>query len=187
MAHQHRPTWVTLVGMLTLVFGFLSLLGAGQEIAVPRFLAMQQTIVMHVEEMAEESALDASAEIEITLDGEQTTINFDEIMVVVAHFFDVPDWFENWAFTIGVISLAIAVLYCIAGIALLMANEVSLPIFYTALALSMLWESFRIIIFSQTEAPLLIMQIPLSGMSLLIDLILLVIVLAAEKTSFARI
>ncbi|WP_298632613.1 hypothetical protein [uncultured Umboniibacter sp.] len=187
MTHQHRPTWVTLVGILTLVFGFFSLIGAGQELAVPRFLEMQQEIVMHVEDMAEESAIDGSAEIEITLDGEQTTVDVDEIMVFVVHLFDVPEWFESWAFTIGVISLAIAVLYCIGGITLLMANEVSLPIFYTALALSMLWESVRIAIFAQTEAPLLIMQIPISGVSLLIDVILLVIVLSAEKTSFARI
>ncbi|RMA82570.1 hypothetical protein [Umboniibacter marinipuniceus] len=187
MTHQHRPTWVTLVGILTLIFGLFSLLGAAQEIAVPRFLDMQQEVVMHVEEMAQESAADGSAEIDITVDGEQTTVDVDEIMVFVVHLFDVPEWFEDWAFSIGIMSLAIALLYCIAGIILLMANEISLPIFYTALTLSMLWEIFRIAIFAQTEAPLLLMQIPISVLSLLLDTILLVIVLAANKTSFARI
>ena len=187
MSSNKRPTWVTAIGVITLVFGLFSILGATQELLTPRFIDMQQTVEMHIHDMAKESSKDGKSNIKITIDDETLILSVDEVMAAVTDVFDVPKWFAEWAFTIGVISMAIALLYCFGGISLLMANEISLPIFYCVMGMSILWEIIRIALFAQSEAILLLVQIPFSVFSIIIDVILLLIVLTSRRTSFATI
>jgi len=45
-----KPTWVTVIGVLGIIFGCFGILGGGQEIAMPKMMKMQKEMLTAMEQ-----------------------------------------------------------------------------------------------------------------------------------------
>lgn len=160
-----RPTWVTIVGVLAIIFGLIGVATSAQEMLMPSMMEMQKDMMANIGSGSNQA---------------QMTQMFESMQ----EQFKVPDWYKTAAPIMGGISMLISGAYLLAGAILLMMKTFAVKMFYCTIAISILWAAVQIPIFSQSESAMLMMQVPVSVISIVIDVVLLLIVLLGKKSTF---
>ncbi len=105
-----RPTWVTTVGVLGIIFGCTGIFGAGQDVVMPKMMEMQRQMMSEVSRSAPQEDQHASAS--------QTTANQNArpqfpnpqmFKSILEKMFDVPEWFGIWSISIGGVRCVVSV------------------------------------------------------------------------------
>ena len=128
-----RPTWATIVGVLGIIFSCLGILGAGQEIIMPKVFKLQKEMLSDFEEIIEE---EIEKERINQLDQEGGNKSGAEIPLGMfksfTKFLDFPDWFGTWSIISGILKLLVSAFFLLASIRLLQMKRSSINLFYWA-------------------------------------------------------
>lgn len=176
-----RPTWATVIGIITIVFGVFGILGGAQHMMMPTMLEMQQSM------MREFKNIEIPAEGKTGENAEQFRKHQEQTQRIFETFekhMEVPAWYKTWSVVIGIVSMLVAGVYLLSGVFLLMTKPYAIRIFYAAMGLSMTWGLARAIILMQSDTLMLMSMLPLAVAGIVIDLVLLIAVLAGDKEAF---
>ncbi len=167
---MNRPTWVTVVGVLLIIFGILGMVGNIQAIFVPQFMGLHESFFEMARERAEERNPDA-AEV------------FDELEKMS----DVPEWFPTWISFYGFIGVLFMMLYFFSGIAMLNLKRNAIKLAYLALGLSIMFALGQILVALMFLSSFVVIGLVFGGViSLIIDLIILSVIMTHDQSIFSN-
>lgn len=177
-----RPIWLTIVGVLAILFGIAGVFSGADQMSAPAVVELHQEVLEVVREEkpappTEESAPQAGAKVEDG--GVDISIAFE----TKTQAFNLPDWYKSWALVIGGLSMIVAIFYFSSGVLLLMERDNAVKVFHFAITLSVIWVVLQSIIYIQTDSGVLIAQIPSALASVVIDFMLLAVVFFGRKVS----
>lgn len=162
-----KPTWVKVVGILMIIFGVFGILGAGQNIYSPEMKKMQQNMMESFDKMAE-TRDDMPGE---ALEGFRQMI-------------ETPEWFDTWMVVSGILGVLINGLYIFSAIWLLSLKPSAVKWAYYALGISIGFALIRAIVTASANSIMVGFALFPIIVGLIIDLILLVVVIGADKDPF---
>jgi len=117
-----RPNWATLVGILGVIFGCFGLLGAGQEMLMPKMLEMQKEVFIEIQKSTDNAK-------NISKQNNPFPV---EIFKSMQKMWDVPEWFGTYSIVSGVFKFLVSSLYLLSGILLLLLKPSAIKLFYFA-------------------------------------------------------
>ena len=165
-----RPTWVTVTGVLLIIFGVLGMMGNLQAIFMPKFMSVQQSFFEMVREKAEAKDPDAA-----------------EILDEIEEMAQVPDWFPTFISFYGAIGVLFMVLYFYSGIAMMNLKRNAIRIAYLAIGLSILFAVVQILIALLFLSSFVVIGFVVGGViSLVIDLVLLAVIMTHDQSVFKQ-
>jgi hypothetical protein len=165
-----RPTWATVVGVLGIIFGCLGIIGAGQEIFMPKIMQAQKEMFSKIEE---------------TVAKQQPNKQSVEIFKTMEKMWEVPTWFGQWSMFTGIAKALISAMYLLASIWLLMIKSVSIRLFYLAAGLSCVLGIIKCVVaFSALSSFIGIAMAAGSTFGSLIDIVLIIAVATGDKSAF---
>ncbi len=165
-----RPTWVTVVGVLGIIFGCLGIIGAGQEIFMPKIMQIQKEMFSKMEETAAK---------------QQPNKPSVEMLKSIQKMWEMPDWFGRWSMFTGIARALISAIYLLASIWLLMIKPVSIRLFYLAAGSSCVLGIIKgVVAFSALSYFIGIAMASGSTFGSLIDIVLIIVVATGDKSAF---
>jgi len=127
-----RPRWMTVTGVLGIIFGCFGMLRAGQVLMMPTVLEWQRKIFTGLKEQA--AAQPAPDPF------------FGQVSMVFEQFLTPPPpWFVPWSIGLGILSLAVAAAYVFGGIWMILMKPAAPRLFCRALIASMIVAILRTI------------------------------------------
>jgi hypothetical protein len=111
-----RPTWVTVIGVLAIIFGCLGVMNATSTIMLPRMLEFQKSFMQSIL-----SSIPAQPQ---GPGGKDVAAAFESF------WGPVPGWFHAWSLAAGLLGLALSILYMYAAISLLQTKRHAVKLFY---------------------------------------------------------
>ena len=180
-----RPTWATAVGVLGIIFSCLGILGAGQEIMMPKIFKLQKEMFSDFEEIIE-------GEIEKErinqLDQEGENRSSAEIPLGIfksfIKWFDFPDWFGTWSIISGILKLLVSALFLFASIRLLQMKTSSIKLFYWAAGSSIALGVLKGIVALSAVSFMAIVMMFGGVFGIIIDIVLIIVVATGNKEAF---
>jgi len=188
-----RPTWVTTVGVLGIIFSCFGILGAGGDIMMPKMLEFQKEIFTVIEKEAEKEMerqrekAAASAEAAKAPEG-QAPVPFQEAPLamfrMMGRMWDMPDWFKTWSIFSGMTRLLLNGLYLFSSVVLLLMKPYSIRLFYFAAGASIVYGIVRGVV-TVTALNLIGMGMMFGSIvGVIVDIVLLVVVATGDKRAF---
>lgn len=163
MSSLDRPSWVTVIAVLMIIFGVFGMLSSAQFMFMPTFMG---------------KALDRAK-----YEDPQAAEFLDQIETM----FDLPGWFHSFAIIFGLIGLLIHGLYFFSGISLMQMKQFALKFVYLSLGLCLAFAFTQCIVGFYVETMMGLFLIMGGVISIVIDLILLIVVLASDKQAFVEV
>jgi|GEM_PF-3442643 len=179
-----RPTWATIVGVITIVLGIFGVASGIQSMFIPSFYEVHSEIMTELQtnNMTEnQDFLNDSL-----MSKEYKALPQKNSNEQFESYFKLPAWYIKWAFFLGVISTLISIIYLISGVFLLTIKPYALRVFYIAIGLSLLWTVLQAAIFMQTKSFFAISALPSAVFSIIFDLILLIVALVGDKDIYQK-
>lgn len=181
-----RPTWVTVIGVLTILFGVSGIFVGGQKMLMPTMLEMQKNMIAEFSKFEAEKD-DGNDAVNAPDTGQSPSQSAGANQAIFKMFEEIneqiriPEWYKNQAISIGAISMAISAFYLLSGIFLLIMKPFAVRSFYFAAGLSILWSAFQVALFAQAGEGMLLMLIPHLIAGILIDAVLVTVVILNAK------
>ncbi len=180
-----RPTWVTAVGVLGIIFACLGILGAGQEMLMPKIMKMQQEMFTDFGEMIEaeieKERAKQSYNGEQPPGGDEFPMGFFDSII---NIFDFPEWYGTWSIIAGILKLLVCAFFLLASIQLLQLKPSSIHLFYGAtgasIALGVLKGAIALSAGSFIATAMMIGGV----FGIIIDIILIIVVVTGDKSAF---
>jgi hypothetical protein len=182
-----RPTWVTVVGVLGIIFACLGILGAGQEMIMPKMLKMKKEMFtdfrkMIEAEMEKESANQSDNEGQHQGNAEFPVGMFNSFMKM----FDFPEWYGTWSIISGILKLLISAFFLLASIRLLQLRPSSINLFYWAAGSSIALGVVKGAV-ALSGGSFIALAMMVGGVfGIIIDIILIIVVATGDKKAFYR-
>ena len=166
---MHRPTWVTIVGVIGIVLAAFGILGSAQWLFMPLMLDFQKNMLSEMSSGAAGSGAD------------QAPVEMFEFM---QKMLDMPTWYPTWSVVAGVISLFVVGFYFFAAIHLLQMKPSALKIFYSAVTAWIALAILKVVV-AFLSSPLLGFG-SLSGAlaGTVVNAVLLVVIITGDKACF---
>ena len=111
-----RPTWVTVVGVLAIIFGCLGVMNATSTIMLPRMIEFQKSFM--------QSMVSSMPKQPQGPEPKDVAAAFESFLGPV------PGWFHAWSLAVGLLGLALSVVYMYAAISLLQTKRQAIKLFY---------------------------------------------------------
>jgi hypothetical protein len=109
----------------------------------------------------------------------------DDMPPNIKEMLTISDYLKEWMVRLGWMGLFFSLLYVIGGVFMLVRKRFSLKLVYAALVLSILFAVFGIFIITNEGQNFLTMaSVASAGFGIFIDIILLIIVTACDKTAY---
>lgn len=163
---MNKPTWVTVVGVLAIIFGITGLLSSLQFVVMPFMIDMQRSVMETME------GIDHDAP-------EEVFEMYDKMMAM-------PEWFKSVSIIIGIIGMVIAGFYLYSAIMFITVKYNAAGKMTLALFLMIMYALVKITAGLMAGSFLAIMISISAGVSIVIDLVLLIIISASDKTIFQQ-
>ncbi len=181
-----RPKWVTIVGILAIIFGCLGVLAGGQQLMMPKMLKMQKEMFTEFSKNIEKHQAETSSS-EDNIDDQTKNLEEPALPDISKSFdkmFDVPPWFEKWSLISGVLKSLVSALYLFAGIWLLLMKLNSVKLFYCAAGISIALNIVEIIVAFSASSFMIMAAGAGDAFGLLIDVVLIIVVVTGDKSAF---
>ena len=188
-----RPTWVTIVGILGVIFSSFGLLGAVQEMVMPKMMEVQQKMFTHMQEEIRREIERERARLQQN-EGETQAHEVDiseEFPLEIPEFFkriwDPPEWYGIWAVLSGIVKLFVSGFFLFASIGLLQVKLSAIRNFYWAAGLSIPLALIKgLVAYIGIGSFLGIFLLAGALFGIAVDSALLVVVAASDKKAFLR-
>jgi len=213
MSAHKRPTWVTVIGILGIIFGGFSILGGLYLTVTPSILRMQKTMFggmrKSFEQMEKRAAEQKPTEKKQTekkraeekdrspdetlpeaktQQGEKEQppppVFAKEMFKPMEELMDVPEWYGTWYVVAGLVTALIAGFYVLASIQLLQVKPWAVTLFYWASGASIGFSFIEIGVALSAESLIVKSGISGAALGLVIDGILLAVVVTSDKDVF---
>jgi len=179
------PDWVVVVAVCMMLFGGCGTYNNSSVLMMPSILEMQKEMIGTISETIEEGSGLQGA------DGEADSLalaseDIEEVFENFTNIFEVSEFTKKWTRIFGIIGIFISVFYMLAGVFMLLRKQFSLKLAISALAISMLFALIRgLVLTSDGSGGFMAIASSISGIfGFVIDLILLIIILAVDKTDY---
>ena len=180
-----RPTWATVVGVLGIIFSCLGILGAGQEIIMPKIFKFQKEMFSDFEKIIQE---ETEKERTNQTDQEGENKSSSEIPMGIFKSFskmmDFPDWFGTWSIISGILKLLVSAFFLLASIHLLQMKTSSIKLFYWAAGSSIALGVLKGIVALSAVSFMAIAMMFGGVFGIVIDIVLIIIVATGNKEAF---
>ena len=180
-----RPTWATVVGVLGIIFSCLGILGAGQEIMMPKIFKLQKEMFSDFEKIIQE---ETEKERTNQTDQEGENKSSSEIPMGIFKSFtkmmDFPDWFGTWLIISGILKLLVSAFFLLASIRLLQMKTSSIKLFYWAAGSSIALGVLKGIVALSALSFMAIAMMFGGVFGIVIDIVLIIIVATGNKEAF---
>lgn len=160
-----RPTWVTIIAILCILFGCYGIIAGAQETVLPKMLDMQKEAMSS-----------------LFSEGGNLPEQQKKILNQLTEMWNYPDWFPAWSVVSGVLKILVSIAYLIAGILLLQLKHYAVRVFYWAAGCSIAVALFKAIIYVAAMSFAGIIMAGIFGW--IIDIVLIVIVATSNKSAF---
>ncbi len=182
MTQQQRPSWVTGVAITAIIFSCFGLINGAQEIVMPQMLdaqkEMMQTVIDGFTEELE------SQNIENNPEAREAQEFIQSMFGMLNNIFDLPQWYQSWLVMSGILSLLINGFYLFAAIWLLQLRPPSVALMYVALPLSIILGIVKLVMAHRALSGIAFLMMSGSIIAIVIELVLLIVLLAANKAAF---
>jgi hypothetical protein len=168
-----RPKWVSVVGILGVVFGCFGILGSGQMMIMPKMMEMQKNLWSSVQETMEKQGAE-----------NPKAMPPKAIFEAVEDMLDVPDWFGIYCAVTGVIGLFVSGFYIFAAVQLLQTKPGSIQLFYSALGLDIGFAVMKGVVAVAATSFIGMMMMMGSMFGVVLSIILLVVTATGDKQAF---
>jgi len=175
---MERPGWVIVVGVIGMIIGFFSILGAGKSIVMPTVIEFQKKVLTRVEEVYEK------AEVEKDLKAKEE-LPPKEILEIGADLLNLPAWFYKWSIIFGLIGVPVSAFYLFSSIWLFLMKKLAVRLFYVAIGLSICLAFSRTIVAIASKSFIGFFFLAGSSFWLAVNIVLLLVVILSDKKAFA--
>lgn len=180
-----KPTWVTVVGVLGIIFSCLGILGAGQEMLMPKMFKMQQEMLSNFETIVEQEMERERAKQNYQDDEYQSSPEMPMGMFEsFSKMLDFPEWYGTWSIISGILKLLVCAFFLLASIRLLQLNPSSINLFYAAALASIALGLVKAAVAMHAGSFLAMAMIFGSVFGIIIDIILIIVVATGNKAAF---
>ena len=159
-------------------------MNGSQVIIMPQILDMQKEILLNLNEVLQQSQGDQQPNGDTRDNNTSKSFNPFKLLGYFSHQLELPGWFRKIAPFLGMISIFISISYLLCGVFFLMLRPFAPAMFGLTLGISMIWSTISVVIYGVSDNILLIMKIPGSITSVIIDIVLLTIILLHGKQAF---
>lgn len=166
-----KPAWVTIAGVLGIIFGICGLFAAVQIAMAPKMLEMQRALVEPMLMAGQKPEQQAAAE------------KFKKEM---GKFLgeNQPEWFGAVCLALGLIGLLINGVYIFAAVSLLQLKPYSVRVFLLTLWVSIAFGILRSLVLLKGFSVYGIALLFTGSVGIILDIILLVVIVTANKAIF---
>lgn len=168
---MERPGWINIVGILAIALGALGLLDAGQMAMTPQIIRMQKQMLSAMQAHMPAAQQQMMAPFGQTLEGVLDAL---------------PPWYQTWAVADGLVLLAIKGLYIFAALSLIQLKPNAPRQFYWAAGLSIAAAMVNAVVVVTAFSFSGVATAFGSGASAVLNIVLLAVVLGADKSIFKR-
>jgi hypothetical protein len=206
-----RPTWVTVIGVLGIIFGCSGILGGGQQMVMPKMLAMQKDMFANMRSQVEQArkksrcananASGASAPALSSAGNSDASVNnamaqapgapcqtapfpADAFATMFQDMWNVPPWFATWLQVSGALRVLVGGFYLFAAIWFIQMKSSSIWLFSAALCLSILIGAAQFVAAALTGGLMAMAMAGGSSVGLVIDGVLLLVIWLSDRTVF---
>jgi len=166
---MNKPTWIKVVGILGIIFGCFGIWGSLNIMIMPQIIDFQKEFIG--------AAMD-----EARNDPEFP----DRLADVMESLWDLPDWFGTWAILFGIAGLLVTGFYLLASIWLLQVKPAADKLMIAALLISIILALIQAITAGLAGGFVAIVFVMGGVFSIIIDLVLLIVILTADRKIFSR-
>lgn len=183
---MEKPRWITIVGILGIVFGGMGIFGAIGEIAAPHLKKFQKTMLIE----SQKSIQDEQEKLKKENKDDPQLKNVEEInskfLNIIEKINDTPEWYDKvWTVISGITKACVSILYLISSILLLTIKKPGIRLFYWAASSSIVYCTVKVfVIFAAFSTMGAILQL-IGCFGLLIDIALIIVVAKGDKTIFS--
>ena len=205
-----RPTWVTAVGVLGIIFGCTGILGGGQQIMMPKILVFQQDMMADMQADMQRARNNSNCHSDAASNaagiGHDNSANgsagasgpsepagkpcrsastqipdFPEFLKDMWNF---PAWFPTFMVISGVIRCLVAALYLFSAIWFIQLKPSSVWLFSVALSLSIALGIAQFVATLFAGTFMLAVMMAGSSVGMVIDAVLLLVIWLSDRTAF---
>ena len=165
-----RPTWITIVGVLGIIFGALGMMNAAQTAVTPQMLEWQRRF-MHsiVSSMPAQDKGPKAEDLEKAFD---------------SFWGPVPHWFKPWSIAAGLIGLGLSVVYIYGMISLMLMKRWAVRLIYACSAAAIALAVARGVAGALALKLIGLNVMMTSAISLAFHCVLLLVIFANAKETF---
>jgi len=184
MTAEKKPTWVTVVAVVAIIFSSFGILGASQQIVMPQMAEFQKKIFTTMtgefkKEIEKQPAPNDPQAQKI----QQTVL---ELFDMIETMFDYPDWYKTWVVIAGIIGLLVNGFYLLAAIFFLQLKRKGIPLIYTALVLSIILGITNTVVTANALSAFALIFMSGGLIGTVIELVLLIVILTSNKECFTH-
>lgn len=184
MSTDKKPTWVTVVAIITIVFSSFGILGGSQEIIMPQMLEFQKKMFTTMtEEFKREMEKQPEPQDPSAQQVQKTML---ELFTMIESMFNFPEWYKSWMVVSGILSLLINGFYLLAAIWFMQLKRRAIPLIYTALAFSITLSITKVVVAVNALSAFAMMMMSGGIIAIVIELVLLIVILTSDKECFTK-
>lgn len=189
------PTWAYVVGVCMILFGGCSLTQDIQSINVRSMMEAQMAMLENLEgeievEIEETDSLSTSDSTFTASDSIGTDMGegITNMAEGIKDIFNMSDYAIKWTIRFGYIGLFLSLLYIFGGVFLMVKRKFSIKLAYTALLASIVFSIVQTLVMNADPTNNFVSQMSSLGylFGMFLDLILLVVILACDKSAFGN-
>ena len=184
MTTEKKPTWVTAVAIIAIIFSSFGILGGTQEIMMPQMLEFQKKMFSTMTEEFKREMENQPAPSDPAAQQIQQSVM--DIFEMIEQMFNFPDWYKSWMVISGILSLLINGFYLYAAIIFMQLRRKAIPLIYTAFGLSIALGITKVVVAVNALSAFAMFMMSGGLIAIVIELVLLIVVLTSRKDCFTN-
>ncbi|MEJ2156412.1 MAG: hypothetical protein P8X96_13825 [Desulfobacteraceae bacterium] len=172
-----RPTWATVVSILGIIISLFGMLGAGQDILMPKMMELQKQIFTQMEEMQKRQARREGAD-------KAPDEAFSRMVQSMQKMWEAPEHFGTWSVVTGILKLLVSGFGLFAYICLLQKKPYSVKLVYWALGLGIAVAALKGTVMLSSMSLMAVAMMFGSVFGLVINIVLLIVVIMGDKSAY---
>jgi len=184
MATEKKPTWVTVVAIVAIIFSSFGILGGTQEIITPQMVEFQKKMFST---MTDEFRREIENQPQPTdPSAQEVQKKMLELFSMFEQMFNFPDWYKTWLVYSGILSLIVNGFYLFAAIRFMQLWRNAVPLIYTAFVLSIGLGITKVVVAVNALSATAMFMMSGSLIAIVIEMVLLIVVLTSNKDCFTH-
>jgi hypothetical protein len=203
-----RPSWVTAIGVLGIIFGCTAILGGGQQMMMPKILAFQKQMFAdmsadmerarknsncHNDSAVPGSAADSSARSvgsgavpapRAPCQAGSLPFSSAGVPALFQDLWSFPPWFATWMVITGALRTVIGALYLFSAIWFIQMKPSSIWLFSVALSLSILLGVVQLAATFFAASFMVAAMMAGSSVGMIFDVVMLIVIWMSDRSAF---
>ena len=184
MSSEKKPTWVTVVAVIAIIFSSFGILNGAQEIMMPHMVDFQKQMFEATTEGFRKQIEDSPQPTDPA--ARQTQESVLKMFDMFEKLFDFPEWYKSWLVVSGILSLVVNGFYLLAAIWFLQLRRRSIPMIYISFVLSIALGITKVVVATNALSSVALFMMSGGLIAVVIELILLIVVISSNKACFDR-